>query len=71
MSMIRFEVEINNDLNGQFLTFEYDYEVMDDMTEEELLDLADDLVAGRDSSLYDEVMGWIALNASIISIDKE
>lgn len=71
MSMIRFEVEINNDLNGQSFTFEYDYEVMDDMTEEELQDLADDLVAGRDSSLYDEVMGWIALNASIISIDKE
>lgn len=70
MSMIRFEVEINNDLNGQSFTFEYDYEVMDDMTDEELQDLADDLVAGRDSSLYDEVMGWIALNASIISIDK-
>ena len=61
MATITFSVELICELTGDFMNFEYDYETYDDMTREELEQLADDLVMGRDAELYNEIMANISI----------
>jgi hypothetical protein len=60
MATITFSVELICELTGDFMNFEYDYEAFD-MTREELEQLADDLVMGRDAELYNEIMANISI----------
>lgn len=61
MATITFSVELICELTGDFMNFDYDYETYDDMTREELEQLADDLVMGRDAELYNEIMANISI----------
>jgi hypothetical protein len=61
MATITFSVELIYEGTGHFMDFEYDYEAYDDMTREELEQLADDLASGRNSELYNEIMANISI----------
>ena len=61
MATITFSVELICELTGDFMNFDYDYETYEDMTREELEQLADDLVMGRDAELYNEIMANISI----------
>ena len=61
MATITFSVELIYEGTGHFMDFEYDYEAFDDMTREELEQLADDLASGRDMELYNEIMNNISI----------
>ena len=61
MATITFSVELIYEGTGHYMDFEYDYEAYDDMTREELEQLADDLVSGRDPELYNEIMNNISI----------
>ena len=61
MATITFSVELIYEGTGHYMDFEYEYETYDDMTREELEQLADDLVSGRDPELYNEIMNNISI----------
>lgn len=71
MAKIVFDVEIANELNGSYMNFDYEYEVDDDMTEDEVQSLADDIVSGFDQSFYDEILSWISINPSVSYIEMD
>jgi len=61
MATITFSVELIYEGTGHFMDFEYDYEAYEDMTREELEELADQLASGSDPSLYNEIMANISI----------
>jgi hypothetical protein len=61
MATITFSVELIYEGTGHFMDFEYDYEAYEDMTREELEELADDLASGRNPELYEEIMANISI----------
>lgn len=71
MATINFEIELINETNGQFMNFEYEYEVYEDMSEDELRDMADDLASGSDPDLYREIMDQISIVPRVLSIETE
>jgi hypothetical protein len=50
------------------MDFEYEYETWDDMTREELEQLADDLSSGRNSELYNEIMDNISIVPTVENV---
>jgi hypothetical protein len=71
MATITFSVELICELTGDFMNFEYDYETYDDMTREELEQLADDLVMGRDAELYNEIMANISIVPVVENVSED
>jgi hypothetical protein len=71
MHKIVFDVEIANELNGSYMNFDYEYEVDDDMTENEVHSLADDIASGFHQNFYDEILSWISINPSVSYIEME
>jgi len=61
MATITFSVELIYEGTGHYMDFEYDYEAYEDMTREELEELADQLASGSDPSLYNEIMANISI----------
>jgi hypothetical protein len=70
MATINFEIELINELTGHSLSFEYDFEEFG-LSRQELDDLADDLVMGRDRTLYDEILQNISIVPTVSSIDYD
>lgn len=70
MATINFEIELINELTGHSLMFEYDFEEFG-YSRQELDDLADDLVMGRDRTLYDEILNNISIVPTVTSIDYD
>ena len=70
MATINFEIELINELTGHSLSFEYDFEEFG-LSRQELDDLADDLVMGRDRTLYDEILNNISIVPTVTSIDYD
>jgi hypothetical protein len=68
MATITFSVELIYEGTGHFMDFEYDYETWDDMTQEELEQLADDLATGRDPELYNEIMGNLSIVPTVENV---
>ena len=68
MATITFSVELIYEGTGHYMDFEYDYETYDDMTREELEQLADDLVSGRDPELYNEIMNNISIVPTVENV---
>ena len=64
MAILSFSGEIINELDGSFLSFEFDYDVYEDpdMTREEIEEMAEDFASFRDQ----EVLGYIMDNISIV-----
>ena len=64
MSVFHFTGEIINELDGSFLSFEFDYEVYEDpdMTREELVQMGENFASFADQ----EVLGYIMDNLSVI-----
>ena len=64
MAVFSFSGEIINELDGSFLSFEFDYEVYEDpdMTREELVQMGEDFASFRDQ----EVLGYVMDNLSVI-----
>ena len=64
MAVFSFSGEIINELDGSFLSFEFDYEVYEDpdMTREELVQMGEDFASFADQ----EVLGYIMDNLSVI-----
>ena len=64
MAILSFSGEIINELDGSFLSFEFDYEVYEDpdMTREELVQMGEDFASFRDQ----EVLGYIMDNLSVV-----
>ena len=71
MATITFSVELICELTGDFMNFDYDYETYDDMTREELEQLADDLVMGRDAELYNEIMANISIVPTVENVSAD
>jgi len=70
VATINFEIELINELTGHSLSFEYDFEEFG-LSRQELDDLANDLVSGSDSALYDEILNNISIVPSVSSIDYD
>jgi hypothetical protein len=70
VATINFEIELINELTGHSLSFEYDFEEFG-LSRQELDDLANDLVMGRDRALYDEILQNISIVPSVSSIDYD
>jgi hypothetical protein len=68
MATITFSVELIYEGTGHFMDFEYEYETWDDMTREELEQLADDLSSGRDPGLYNEIMANISIVPTVENV---
>ena len=68
MATITFSVELIYEGTGHYMDFDYDYETWDDMTREELEQLADDLVSGRDPELYNEIMANISIVPTVENV---
>ena len=68
MATITFSVELIYEGTGHFMDFDYEYETYDDMTREELEQLADDLVSGRDPELYNEIMANISIVPTVENV---
>jgi hypothetical protein len=68
MATITFSVELIYEGTGHFMDFEYEYETWDDMTREELEQLADDLSSGRNSELYNEIMDNISIVPTVENV---
>jgi len=68
MAIITFNVELIYEGTGHFMDFEYDYETWDDMTKQELEDLADDLATGRDPELFNEIMNNISIIPTVENV---
>ena len=64
MATFSFSGEIINELDGSFLSFEFDYDVYEDpdMTREELVQMGEDFASFADQ----EVLGYIMDNLSVI-----
>ena len=64
MAILSFSGEIINELDGSFMSFEFDYEVYQDsdMTREELVQMGEDFASFRDQ----EVLNYIMDNLSIV-----
>ena len=64
MAVLSFSGEIINELDGSFMSFEFDYEVYQDsdMTREELVQMGEDFASFRDQ----EVLGYIMDNLSVV-----
>ena len=71
MATITFSVELIYEGTGHYMDFEYDYEAYDDMTREELEQLADDLVSGRDPELYNEIMANISIVPTVENVSAD
>jgi len=71
MATITFSVELIYEGTGHYMDFEYDYETYDDMTREELEQLADDLVSGRDPELYNEIMANISIVPTVENVSAD
>ena len=71
MHSIVFDVELSNELDGTTMNFEYEYEVDSDLTEDEVQAIADDIVSGRDSDFYEQILSCISINPSISYIEME
>jgi hypothetical protein len=68
MTTITFSVELIYEGTGHFMDFEYDYEAYEDMTQEELEQLADDLASGRDMELFNEIMANISIVPTVENV---
>ena len=64
MAVFSFSGEIINELDGSFLSFEFDYDVYEDpdMTREELVQMGQDYASFADQ----EVLGYVMDNLSVI-----
>ena len=64
MATFSFSGEIINELDGSFLSFEFDYDVYEDpdMTREELVQMGQDYASFADQ----EVLGYVMDNLSVI-----
>ena len=64
MATFSFSGEIINELDGSFLSFEFDYDVYEDpdMTREELVQMGQDYASFTDQ----EVLGYVMDNLSVI-----
>ena len=64
MATFSFSGEIINELDGSFLSFEFDYDVYEDpdMTREELVQMGQDFASFADQ----EVLGYVMDNLSVI-----
>lgn len=64
MATFSFSGEIINELDGSFLSFEFDYDVYEDpdMTREELVQMGKDYASFADQ----EVLGYVMDNLSVI-----
>ena len=64
MAVLSFSGEIINELDGSFMSFEFDYEVYEDpdMTREELVQMGEDFASFRG----DEVLNYIMDNLSVV-----
>ena len=64
MATFSFSGEIINELDGSFLSFEFDYDVYEDpdMTREELVQMGQDFASFTDQ----EVLGYVMDNLSVI-----
>ena len=64
MAVLSFSGEIINELDGSFMSFEFDYEVYQDsdMTREELVQMGEDFASFRDQ----EVLNYIMDNLSVV-----
>jgi len=71
MHSIVFDVELSNELDGTSMNFEYEYEVDSDLTEDEVQEIANDIVGGFDHGFYDQVLSWISINPSVSYIEME
>jgi len=70
MATINFEVELIYEGSGHFMNFEYQFEDFG-YSRQELDDLANDMVMGRDPALYEEIMQNISIVPSLSSIDYD
>ncbi len=68
MATITFSVELIYEGTGHFMDFEYDYEAYEDMTREELEELADDLASGRNPELYEEILNNISIVPTVENV---
>ena len=71
MHSIVFDVELSNELDGTTMNFEYEYEVDSDLTEDEVQEIANDIVGGFDHRFYDEVLSCISIVPSVSYIEME
>jgi hypothetical protein len=71
MATITFSVELIYEGTGHFMDFEYEYETWDDMTREELEQLADDLSSGRNSEVYDEIINNISIIPTVENVSPD
>ena len=64
MATFSFSGEIINELDGSFLSFEFDYDVYEDpdMTREEVVQMGQDYASFADQ----EVLGYVMDNLSVI-----
>lgn len=64
MAILSFSGEIINELDGSFLSFEFDYEVYEDsdMTREDVVQMGEDYASFADH----EVLNYIMDNLSIV-----
>ena len=64
MAILSFSGEIINELDGSFLSFEFDYEVYEDsdMTREDVVQMGEDFASFHDQ----EVLGYVLDNLSVV-----
>jgi len=71
MATITFSVELIYEGTGHFMDFEYEYEAYDDMTREELEQLADDLASSRNPELYEEILNNISIVPTVENVSAD
>lgn len=70
MATIHFEIELINELTGDFTNFDYSFEDFG-YSRQELDDLANDLIMGRDRTLYDEIIQNISIVPTVSHIEYD
>lgn len=73
MAILSFSGEIINELDGSFMSFEFDYEVYEDsdMTREELQQMGEDFAYFRDLEVLNYIMDNLSISLTLENVEAD
>ena len=73
MAILSFSGEIINELDGSFLSFEFDYEVYEDsdMTREDVVQMGEDFASFADHEVLNYVMDNLSVVLTLENVEME
>ena len=73
MAILSFSGEIINELDGSFLSFEFDYEVYEDsdMTREDIVQMGEDFASFADHEVLNYIMDNLSVVLTLENVEME